>query len=197
MCELGDYIESNKIDEKTLDFVYENGVKFVEATRQSNTAIANKVNLLLSYLVIMDSYLFTKFIPYLKHVFLSSHIKAIEIILSCCFGCLTWYYFCIIIFVVYLSKPRELQIGYVMPRELMKKSLYEDNDFPDNEMYSNLKHGVCIGLQNDIDINLDIAATRQKQLETALALTLVFPTVFYFSRYILKFIYRSIKKIIS
>lgn len=166
---------SDRFSGDVLDFVYKNGIAFLEQTRLSNKVVANKSLLLLSYLTLATGLILNHLLGFIR-LDIYADVDVIAIIML---GVLAIYYTGIIFWVIYIARPRDVQIGYNRPKYLLSKQ-YLDLDkynLSEIEHLKYMKYYCCIDIHEDIKTNISNISKRKQQFESALACALIFPAI--------------------
>lgn len=172
------------IDESTLNFIHENGVNYLKETVISLAVIKKNALLLLSYLILVITFMISKIIPYCidyyqtleKSQFQTLEQSALYIIIPLALFIL--YYSVIILNIIKFSIPVEGYTAYFEPEPYMNKDYYvQDDEFKalNCSMLHFLKYRRCIKLQKDIEENHKLLQHRYSAFKKALNMTLIAP----------------------
>ena len=175
---------SDKFSEDVLDFIYKNGVSFLEQTQASNKVIANKIILLLSYLVIAIGFFINHLVDFLK----VDIYDDVDVVIIIVFSFFAVYYFAITLWVIYIAKPNDLKIGYRRPGDLLSTEYLDLEKYPhkpDDHLHQ-MKYWCCLDIDLAIKFNLNAIEKRKIKFENAFACALVLPLI---PRLIKKIIY--------
>lgn len=155
-------IGNTQIDPDTLEFIYQNGIKYLEATINSMKVIADRSLLLLLYLLIMIGFSINNLILYvLKNGF--NYMTTIGILFTFYYAWISWN------IIVYI-KPRKAYTTHTEPKALLQKKMIETG-------YHNIKIVRCIEIQHDIYVNRRLMNTMFAKFESAIAYTFIFPVL--------------------
>ena len=158
-------IDNTPIDPDTLEFIYQNGIKYLEATINSMKAVADRSLILLSYLLIIIGFSINHLIPYvLKNGFNYMAIIGVLFILY-----YTWISWDIIVHI----KTRKAYTTHTEPKALLQKKMIEPG-------YHNIKIVRCIEIQHDICVNRQLMNTMFAKFESAIAYTFIVPALYIF-----------------
>lgn len=166
------------IDENTLNFIHDNGVNYLKETVNSLAVIKKNALLLLSYLILVITFMISKIIPYCIDYYQTLEHSKLYLIIP--MALLTLYYGVIILNIIKFSIPVEGYTAYFEPEPYMNKDYYvQDDEFKalNCSMLHFLKYQRCIKLQKDIEENHKLLQHRYSAFKKALNMTLIIPAL--------------------
>lgn len=162
--------ELHEINENQLEFVYQNGIKTLEATLDGMKAISNRSVILLSYIGLTIGFC-------INRIFQSDTSWLCHLLIFI----FMFYYICIFTYVISFAKPRMADIPYDDPNTLLNKECIGKDEYA-------LKYTICFVLQSKIDENRLILDEMNAKFNQSINFAFLFiPNLFFkFCRYIVK-----------
>jgi hypothetical protein len=156
---------NDTIEPETLEFIYQNGIKYLDATISSIKALSDSSLILLSYLLIIVGYVASHFVSsIIKDGFQEVDIMCVVFILY-----YAWIGWDIIIHI----KPRKAYTTHTEPKALLQQRIIDAG-------YHNMKIVRCIEIQHDIYVNRHLMNKMFYKFESAIARTFIIPALYRF-----------------
>lgn len=170
-------IQPKDINNDTLNYIHDNGVNFLKETVTSLAVIKKNAVLLLSYLIIVVTFLIGKLFSLIIDVF-NAHNTTMPWSYIIPLVIVAVYYLWITLSVIKISLPIEGNSPYFAPLPYMNKDYYlEDEAFKqlNCDLFHYFKYQRCLQIQDDIDNNLKLLQQRHSAFKKALNKTLLIP----------------------
>lgn len=164
-------LNDTPIAPETLEFIYQNGIKYLEATISSMKALSDRSLVLLSYLLVIIGFITNHLISSI----VENGFQEINIVGMVFIFYYAWISWDIIIHI----KPRKAYTTHTEPKALLQQRIIDAG-------YHNMKIVRCIEIQHDICVNRHLMNKMFSKFESAIARTLIIPALYYFIRKIIR-----------
>ena len=156
-------LSNSDISDEILDYIYQNGIKYLEGINAGMKSISDRAMVLLSYLIIAISFAIT----HIYSNFIEDGFDSNIVIFGSLF---VLYYVWIMTDLVNYMKPRKAKIPHQEPQKLLQNELVGVG-------LKNMKLIRCVEIQNDILVNRSTMNEMYKKFESAISRTFIYPPV--------------------